>query len=101
MVRAETVRGILNIGDGRTVGVAAPVQIQFDEHVADRAAVERALSISTSAPVEGAWGRLPDENGGSRVHWRPRDYWPAGTAVTVTAVPAACTTARAPTGCRT
>jgi lipoprotein-anchoring transpeptidase ErfK/SrfK len=82
---ADVVRGVLNIGDDRTVGIAAPIQIQFDAHVEDRAAVERALSVETSVPVEGAWGWLPDENGGSRVHWRPREYWPAGTEVTVTA----------------
>jgi lipoprotein-anchoring transpeptidase ErfK/SrfK len=81
----NTVRGTLNIGDGRTVGVAAPVRIQFDEHVEDRAAVERALSVETSVPVEGSWGWLPDEGGGSRVDWRPREYWPANTEVTVTA----------------
>ncbi|MHA6792413.1 L,D-transpeptidase [Pseudonocardia bannensis] len=81
----ERMRGILNIGPGATVGIAAPVQIQFTGHVADRAAVERKLSVTTSVPVEGAWGWLPDENGGSRVHWRPREYWPSGTTVTVRA----------------
>lgn len=79
------VRGTLNIGDGKTVGVAAPIQIQFDGHVTDRAAVEKALSVSTSTPVAGSWGWLPDENGGSRVHYRTKDYWPANTKVTVTA----------------
>jgi lipoprotein-anchoring transpeptidase ErfK/SrfK len=82
---AEIVRGIINIGDDRTVGIAAPIRIQFDEHIEDRAAVERALSVETSVPVEGAWGWLPDEGGGSRVDWRPREYWPAYTDVTVTA----------------
>lgn len=82
---ADVVRGVLNIGDDRTVGVAAPIEIQFDAHVEDRAAVERALAVETSVPVEGSWGWLPDENGGSRVHWRPAEYWPAGTQVTVTA----------------
>ena len=82
---AKKLRGTLNIGDGRTVGVAAPIQIQFNGHVEDRAAVERVLSVSTSVPVEGAWGWLPDEGGGSRVHWRPKEYWPANTTVTVTA----------------
>ena len=53
------VRGLINIGDGRTVGIAAPIEIQFDHHVADRAAVERALKIETSRSVEGAWGWLP------------------------------------------
>ena len=82
---ADVVRAVLNIGDDRTVGVAAPVEIQFDGPVADRVAAERALSVETSVPVEGSWGWLPDENGGSRVHWRPAEYWPAGTRVTVTA----------------
>jgi len=79
------VRGVINIGDGRTVGVAAPIEIQFDRHVDDRAAVERTLKVETSTPVEGAWGWLPDENGGSRIHYRTKEYWPTGTKVTVTA----------------
>ncbi|ANY06264.1 L,D-transpeptidase [Pseudonocardia sp. HH130630-07] len=82
---AHTVRGTLNIGDDRTVGVAAPIEIQFARHVAGRAAVERALTVTTSTRVEGAWGWLPDEGGGSRVHWRPKEYWPAGTEVRVEA----------------
>jgi lipoprotein-anchoring transpeptidase ErfK/SrfK len=82
---AKKTRGTINIGDGRTVGVAAPIRIQFNDHVADRAAVERALSVTTSVPVEGSWGWLPDEGGGSRVDWRPKNYWPAGTTVTVEA----------------
>jgi lipoprotein-anchoring transpeptidase ErfK/SrfK len=82
---SRQLRGVLNIGDDRTVGVAAPIQIQFDGHVDDRAAVERALSIETSTPVEGAWGWLPDENGGSRIHYRTKEYWPANTEVTVSA----------------
>jgi lipoprotein-anchoring transpeptidase ErfK/SrfK len=81
----NTVRGVINIGDGRVVGIAAPIRIQFNEHIEDRAAVERALSVETSVPVEGSWGWLPDEGGGSRVDWRPREYWPAHTKVTVTA----------------
>jgi lipoprotein-anchoring transpeptidase ErfK/SrfK len=81
----NVVRGVINIGDGRTVGIAAPIRIQFNEHVEDRAAVERALSVETSVPVEGSWGWLPDEGGGSRVDWRPREYWPAYTTVTVRA----------------
>jgi lipoprotein-anchoring transpeptidase ErfK/SrfK len=82
---AHELRGTLNIGDGKTVGVAAPIEIQFNGHVDDRAAVERALAIQTSTPVEGAWGWLPDENGGSRIHYRTKAYWPANTKVTVTA----------------
>jgi lipoprotein-anchoring transpeptidase ErfK/SrfK len=82
---SRRIRGTINIGDGRTVGIAAPIRIQFNDHVVDRAAAERALEVETSVPVEGAWGWLPDEGGGSRVDWRPKEYWPADTGVTVTA----------------
>ena len=82
---SKLVRGTLNIGDGRTVGVATPVQLQFSGHVTDRAAVERALTVTASVPTEGSWGWLQDESGGSRVHWRTKDYWKPGTKVTVSA----------------
>jgi lipoprotein-anchoring transpeptidase ErfK/SrfK len=82
---AKVIRGTLNIGDNKTVGVAAPIRIQFDGHVTDRAAVEKALSITTSNPVTGSWGWLPDEGGGSRIDYRTKDYWPAQTKVMVAA----------------
>ncbi|MDN5860567.1 MAG: Ig-like domain-containing protein [Pseudonocardia sp.] len=82
---ARTIRGILNIGDGRTVGIAAPIRIQFKGHVENRAAVEKALTVTTSTPVEGSWGWLPDEGGGSRIDYRTKEYWPAYTQVTVEA----------------
>jgi lipoprotein-anchoring transpeptidase ErfK/SrfK len=81
----KLVRGTINIGDDRTVGVAAPIRIQFNGHIPDRAAAERALSVTTSVPVEAAWGWLPDEGGGSRVDYRPKEYWPANTKVSVSA----------------
>ncbi|GAA1277846.1 L,D-transpeptidase LdtMt5 [Pseudonocardia aurantiaca] len=82
----QTVRARINIDDGTTVGIAAPIAIRFEGPVRDRAAVERALSVRTSVPVEGSWAWLPaDSNGELRVHWRPREYWPPGTRVTVTA----------------
>jgi len=75
------------IGDDQTVGVAAPIMIQFNRPVpaSSRAAIERELSVTTSAPVTGSWAWLPDAYGGSRVHWRPKDYWPVGTKVTMAA----------------
>jgi lipoprotein-anchoring transpeptidase ErfK/SrfK len=81
----KVVRGTINIGDDRTVGVAAPIRIQFNDHVKDKAAVEKALSVETSKPVTGSWAWLPDEGGGSRVDYRTKEYWPAGTKVTVKA----------------
>jgi lipoprotein-anchoring transpeptidase ErfK/SrfK len=80
-----TVDGGFQLSDGQTVGVAAPIIIQFDAPISDKAAVERALTVTTDPPVEGSWAWLPDEAQGARVHWRTREYYPAGTTVTVAA----------------
>jgi lipoprotein-anchoring transpeptidase ErfK/SrfK len=81
----KLVGGTLNIHDGETVGIAAPIILQFDGHVTDQAAVQRALQVQTSVPTEGSWAWLADDNGRSRVHWRSKDYLQPGTQVTVTA----------------
>ena len=59
------VNGQFQLADGQTVGVAAPIILQFDAAIADedRAAVEKALSVTTTPPVEGGWAWLPDEAG--------------------------------------
>lgn len=81
------VNGQFQLADGQVVGVAAPVIIQFDAAIADedRATVEKALKVTTTPPVEGSWAWLPDEVGGSRVHYRTKDYYPAGATVNVDA----------------
>lgn len=79
------VSGRFQLADGQVVGVAAPIIIQFDASIADKAAVEKALKVTTDPQVEGSWAWLPDEVGGSRVHWRTREYYPAGTKVHVDA----------------
>lgn len=82
-----TVNGQFQLSDGQTVGVAAPIILQFDAAIADehRADVEKALKVTTTPAVEGSWAWLPDEAGGSRVHWRTKEYYPAGTTVHVDA----------------
>ena len=53
-VKPETlVSGTLNIHDGDTVGVAAPIILQFDHHVADQAAVQRALQVLPRCRLRG------------------------------------------------
>jgi lipoprotein-anchoring transpeptidase ErfK/SrfK len=79
------VNGQLQLADGQVVGVATPVIIQFDASITDKASVEKALKVTTEPPVEGSWAWLPDEVGGSRVHYRTKDYYPAGTKVNVDA----------------
>jgi lipoprotein-anchoring transpeptidase ErfK/SrfK len=63
--------------DGQTVGVGMPVVVRFSHQVRDRAAVEAALTVTSSKPVEGAWSWVSDEE----VHYRPKDYWPTHTKV--------------------
>ncbi len=73
-----------NIGDGQEVGIAAPIILQFDSTIENKAAVEKALTVTTNPPTPGAWAWFPDDNG-SRVHWRPANYWAPGTTVSVQA----------------
>lgn len=62
-----------------TVGVGMPVVVKFSAAVTDRAAVEERLKVTTSQPVVGAWHWFSD----TEVHYRPKEYWPAYTDVTV------------------
>jgi lipoprotein-anchoring transpeptidase ErfK/SrfK len=67
------------IGDGRQYGVGIPITVMFSRPIANRAAVERAIQLRTSRPVVGAWYWQDDKT----VIFRPRQYWPQYTTVTV------------------
>jgi lipoprotein-anchoring transpeptidase ErfK/SrfK len=67
--------------DGMTVGVGMPIRVYFDDPVADKAAVESHLLVTTSTPTDGVWNWMSD----SEVHFRPSQYWPANTDVTLDA----------------
>jgi lipoprotein-anchoring transpeptidase ErfK/SrfK len=82
---SKKVDGGFQLADGQTVGVAVPIIIQFDAPISDKAAVEKALTVTTNPPVEGSWAWLPDEQAGARIHYRTREYYPAGTTVNVDA----------------
>jgi lipoprotein-anchoring transpeptidase ErfK/SrfK len=58
-----------------------PVIVTFSRPVTNRSAVERSLEITTSTPVVGAWYW----DNSQTVFFRPRDYWPAGTSVSLVA----------------
>lgn len=82
MAPAKTPRATINPSDNATVGVGMPVSIKFPEGgPSDRQSVEKALQIQTSVPVEGSWAWISK----NQVDWRPKDYWPANTQVTVNA----------------
>jgi lipoprotein-anchoring transpeptidase ErfK/SrfK len=68
--------------DKGTFGVGQPVVVVFDEPITDRAAAQRTLGVTTEpAGIVGGWYWMSK----SEVHWRPKEYWPSGTRVTVTA----------------
>ena len=66
---------------GHSVGDAQPMAVQFTAPVTDKAAVEKALVISDTHHVAGAWRWLSD----TRIDYRPKDFWPLGDRVTLTA----------------
>jgi len=68
--------------NGRTVGVGRPLVVTFNQPVRRKAAVEAALSVSTSKDIgPAAWSWTSSRT----VQYRPRQFWPAYTRVTVTA----------------
>jgi lipoprotein-anchoring transpeptidase ErfK/SrfK len=64
-------------GLNQTYGVGMPIMLTFSQPVKNKAAVERALQLTTSKPVVGAWSW----DGDQQLSFRPRDYWPADTTV--------------------
>jgi lipoprotein-anchoring transpeptidase ErfK/SrfK len=67
--------------DGTVVGVGMPIRVYFDDPVADKAAVESHLLVTSSNPTDGVWSWLND----AEVHFRPSTYWPPNTDVTLDA----------------
>lgn len=65
--------------EGEVVGVGQPVAIRFDENIPNRLAAQRAITVKTNPPVEGAFYWLNNRE----VRWRPAEYWEPGTAVEV------------------
>ncbi|GAA4659111.1 MULTISPECIES: L,D-transpeptidase [Amycolatopsis] len=78
---AQQIRVTVNPTDNAEVGVAMPVSVKFSGDVTNKAEVEKALKIRTSKDVEGSWGWLSDR----QVDFRPNEYWPPNTQVTVAA----------------
>lgn len=64
-----------------TVGVGQPIVVKFNHAVHDRAATQRALSVTSTPPQTGGWYWLSD----TEVHYRPQTYWTAGSTITLKA----------------
>ena len=67
-------------GYQQTYGVGMPVILTFSRPVTRKAAVEKALEVTTSKPVVGAWSWDGDQT----LYFRPRAYWPQNTRGTIT-----------------
>jgi lipoprotein-anchoring transpeptidase ErfK/SrfK len=72
-------------GYGQSYGVGIPIILYFSQRITNRAAVERALQVTTSKPVIGSWyWDYPCNMAATCAYFRPRDYWPTGTTVSFT-----------------
>ena len=69
--------------DGARVGVGMPVLVRFSAPVAQeyRGSVQRALTVTSTPAVQGAWNWVSD----TRVEYRPKEFWPPHTTVSVSA----------------
>ncbi len=67
--------------EGSTVGVGQVIGLRFDSAITDRKAVEKAVKVTTSPEVEGAFYWISNQE----VRWRPAEFWEPGTEVTVEA----------------
>ncbi|MFD3946573.1 Ig-like domain-containing protein [Streptomyces sp. NPDC058579] len=64
-------------------GVGQPITADLSLPVKDRkarAVVERALKVRSTPAVQGSWHWVDDK----KLHFRPKEYWPTGAAITVT-----------------
>lgn len=71
----------INVADGEVVGVAQPIIINFKDPVPDHGAAEKFIKVTSSkdAPGHFYW------RGDKQVRWRPNEFWPDNTDVTVEA----------------
>jgi lipoprotein-anchoring transpeptidase ErfK/SrfK len=69
------------LGDDQVYGVGMPVMINFGTDIPQeqRATVERRLFVTSEPAQVGAWNWF----NGHEVHYRPREYWQAGTKLSI------------------
>jgi lipoprotein-anchoring transpeptidase ErfK/SrfK len=63
------------------VGVGQPVVVKFDQDISDKATAEKALTVTANPLQTGGWYWLSKRE----VHYRPQEYWKAGSTITVKA----------------
>ena len=70
---------------GSTVGVGQPIRVTFSNYVPTeyQAALEKACVVTTTPAVKGAWYWVSNGSGGAVVDWRPENFWPVNTKVSI------------------
>ncbi|GAA2099649.1 L,D-transpeptidase [Actinomadura alba] len=63
--------------DHETVGVGMPIVLHFDKDVTEKQAVERALEVRSSRPMQGAWHWFGDKD----LVFRTKGHWPRHSKV--------------------
>ncbi|WP_326762882.1 Ig-like domain-containing protein [Streptomyces phaeochromogenes] len=76
---ADTFVGYFTPEAGSTSGVGMPVSVNFTHAVTDRAAVEKAITVTADPQVEVVGHWFSD----TRLDFRPEEYWAAGTEITL------------------
>jgi lipoprotein-anchoring transpeptidase ErfK/SrfK len=70
------------LGDRKTYGEAMPIILKLSTSLSSneqRAAFERTLSVKATPATSGAWGWI----NGKELHFRPKEFWAAGSKVHV------------------
>ncbi|KKD09796.1 L,D-transpeptidase [Streptomyces sp. WM6386] len=75
----ETFVGYFTPEADSTSGVGMPVSVNFTHAVSDRAAVEKAITVTAEPAVEVVGHWFSD----TRLDFRPQTYWAAGTTITL------------------
>lgn len=65
--------------DGDVVGVGQVIAVRFDETVPDRLAAQKAITVTATPAIEGAFYWVSNRE----VRWRPKEFWAPGTTVNV------------------
>ena len=72
-------------GSQQTYGVGMPIILYFNHQITNKAAVERALQVTSSKPIVGAWyWDDPCNMAPVCLYFRPQSYWPPDTQVSFT-----------------
>ncbi len=59
------------------VGIGQPIVVRFDHPISDKAATQKRLQVTSTPAQPGAWYWISD----TEVHYRPENYWRAGTTI--------------------